>query len=197
MWHVISKSGDQNAAAPLLIKGLRIRCHFLGTPVEEGELTGKIDTGASMTVIPLDLARSMKLPSKGSTENLRAFDSSIPSRIYPKYLAELFIPTLGWRILEVMACDRKDVLIGRDIFNKMLLLANWHSSGFGIRPAKPIHGMLRLFFSSLWESSRVGRFQEITFTLEGKAASNSLAARSYSAPNHAVLPIYKRLQTSP
>jgi hypothetical protein len=149
MWHSIPKGYHyKSSASPLVFTGIRLRYHFKDMPVEELNLTGKLDTGATFTVIPLELANKMQLPSAGSTGVLRSFDTSIRLKTYPKYRTELFIPKWGWQILDVVGCERSnnDILLGLDVCNQMLLLANWRSGGFGIRPAKPMHRILRLFF---------------------------------------------------
>jgi hypothetical protein len=152
MWHwLASTSNGADQAAPLLISGLRLRFHYKGIPVEEKDLVGKLDTAASMTAIPIRIAIAMKLPSAGMEKNLQSFDLSIKLPAYPKFYTELFIPKWGWRIMPVVGCHRDNVLLGRDICNKMLLVANWRCRGFGLKHASFLNYNLRFLFS------RVGR----------------------------------------
>jgi hypothetical protein len=148
MWHEIppKHSGAASDAAPLLIRGIRLRFHWERIEIEEPDLVGKLDTGAFITIIPLDKAIKMRLPSAGEFKEFRCFDHSVQMPSYPKFNTEIFIPKLGWQIRTVAACQRDTVLLGRDLCSEMLLVANWRSRGFGIRPAKTLHRTLRLFF---------------------------------------------------
>lgn len=115
----------------------------------ERELTGKVDTAASMSAIPIKVAREMKLPSVGHKENLSSFDESIQMPPFPIFRTNLFVAPWGWKIVDVIGCSRDTVLIGRDFCSKMLLLVNWQSNGFGICPANIMHRPLRVFFARL------------------------------------------------
>lgn len=150
MWSQFPKdsNGADGTAAPILVSGIILRNHWQGIPVEE-KLQGKLDTAASMTAIPIDVALRMKLPSKGTLKDMRSFDHSIKLPTYPKFQVELYTPQLGWTIIPVVACPRNDVLIGRDLCSKILLLVNWQRNGFGMQPAKKWHRPLELLFARL------------------------------------------------
>jgi hypothetical protein len=148
MWHKLStaQTGADKIAAPLLIAGIQLRYRWQGVEIVEKGLVGKLDTAASCTVIPLHLALSMKLPSAGRQDGLKSFDQSLELQSYPKFHTELYTPQQGWMMMEVIGCPRTDVLLGLDVCKKMLLVANWKNSGFGIKPANFFHHPLRFLF---------------------------------------------------
>jgi hypothetical protein len=148
MWHKFPthSSGATKTAAPLLVKGIVLRHHFQNIPITQ-KLNGTIDTAASRTAIPLQVALDMGLPSAGKVDGMKSFDRRINLGSYSSFKTEIYIPQLGlgWIIMSVIACERDDILLGRDVCNQNLLLVNWQS-GFGMRPAKIWHRPLRLFF---------------------------------------------------
>jgi hypothetical protein len=154
MWHRFPRrisSGAAESAAPLLVSGLRLRFHWQGVKIEETGLKGILDTGSTMTCIPLHLARNMHLPSAGKADDLLSFDHSLKLEPYPKFRVELFVPKWGWQLMTVLGCPRKDVLLGLDVCRDMLLLANWRCHGFGMRRAKRAHRPLEILFKRIRE----------------------------------------------
>jgi hypothetical protein len=146
MWHRFARSeGADEVAAPLYIKGIQLRHQWKGIAMQR-TLSGKLDTAAGMTAIPISVALSMKLPSAGKQSGVQSFDHSIPLTEYPKFNTEIFIPRWGRMIMPVIGCERDDILLGRDICRKMLLVADWRRCGFGITPACWLHAPLRLLF---------------------------------------------------
>ena len=143
MWQKFDSRGAD--AAPLLIPEVILRYHWRGVPVQE-KLMGKIDTAASLTAIPIKIARQMQLPSAGQLTGLRSFDESIDLPPYPKFRTEIFIPPWDWQIVDVVGCQRETVLIGRDLCKQMLLVVDWHGKGFGLRPACFAHRLLQPLF---------------------------------------------------
>jgi hypothetical protein len=152
MWHSLPRSKTTGAhpdVAPLLIKGIRLQHLWNGIPIAENNLTGIVDTAAYSSAIPLHIAIKMQLPSIGRAKDVKGFDRSIKLPTYPKYRCQLFIPKRGWMTTTFIGCPREDVLLGRDIFDQMLLMVNWRSRGFGMIPAYILHAPLRLLFLDL------------------------------------------------
>lgn len=139
---------------PLLIKDISLRYFYNDMEVREPGLVGKLDTAAGMTAVPIEVAQKMKLPSAGFTEKLTSFDQSIEPKRYPKFHAECFIPKLGWTgFLQVIGCQRDDVLLGRDICSRKLLIADWRWSKFGLCHGNLKHRLLHLAFKRLGKIS--------------------------------------------
>jgi len=161
MWHEFkippsAKFGAVNCPAPILIENICLRSSWGQIPVLEPGISGILDTGSDLTVIPKKTALKMKLESAGHTKNVKVFDSSVRIGPQPKFRVELFLPALGWIPLVVIGTDRadSDVLLGRDVCERMLLSANWRQGGFGVRPAVWWHGVLRCIF---WRLRKPGR----------------------------------------
>lgn len=150
MWHDIAPAKGVAQPAPLLISGVQLRSRWHGHLIEERGIDAKVDTAASMTAIPLRLARTMKLPSRGLVEDVKSFDESLKLKPYPLFRVEMFIPKLGWTILDVIGCERRNILLGRDICNRMLLIADWRNLWFGMRSGMRIHCLFKLLFHRLF-----------------------------------------------
>lgn len=147
MWHKLptASKGAAPIAAPLLIKDVTLRNYYQDIPCEE-KLTAKLDTAASMSVIPIDVALRIGLQQVGLKE-MQPFDHSVESKKYPTFYAEIDVP--GWSPAEKMlfvGCPRDNVLLGLDIFKENLLLVNW-KSGFGVHSAKSYHRPLEYLFT--------------------------------------------------
>ena len=74
---------------------------------------GKIDTGADMTLIPKKLVESLDLKETGEVE-LKGVNSS---RICKTYDVFVKIGEIEFDLLQVVATERNNVLIGRDLIN--------------------------------------------------------------------------------
>jgi len=149
MWHKIGPPRGAAKPAPLLISGVRLRSHWQGHLIEEANLVAKLDTAASISVIPLHIAHKMRLASRGVHENLKSFDEGIQLDPYPLFRVEMFIPKYGWTILDVIGCKRDNILLGRDICNHMLLIADWRNCWFGMRSGMWFHDAFRVLFCRL------------------------------------------------
>lgn len=149
MWYKFSTepNGAAEYAAPLLIHEVVLRNEWRGCFFEE-KLTAKIDTAASISAIPDEVAIRMKFPSAGTADDLQSFDHSIELKPYPKFSIRIFIPQWDWKIMTVIGCPRSDVLLGRDVCKDNLLFVNWRC-GFGMKPAKIWHRPLELFFKRI------------------------------------------------
>lgn len=155
MWHTFAPrfEGADEIAAPLFIQGIKLQSEWNGIPLTS-ILPGKLDTAACMTAIPLSVALDLRLPSAGVQEDCRSFDQSLPPRSYPKFHVAITIPKWATQtiIMPVIACPRDDILLGRDICKKMLLVVNWRRRAFGLTPASHFHLPLRLFFG--WRKNK-------------------------------------------
>lgn len=159
MWHVFPRGSEVRGAtlpsvAPLLIEDVEIWHSWRDYEFKE-TYTAKVDTGASFTIIPKAAAIRMSLPSLGDSPPMRPFDQDHEPRKYPVYNARLFIPKWGEIKMNVVACRRDDILLGRDFCGKKLLAANWKRSAFGITPANLLHMPFKLFFIRCWRLRKV------------------------------------------
>lgn len=78
----------------------------------------KLDTGASRTVIPKSVAAALNLKTMGKML-AQGFDGSLDR--YPVYYIALEVAGVRFSTLEVIAAERKDVLLGRDVLNHFVL----------------------------------------------------------------------------
>jgi len=108
--------------------------------VEVGPLRGsassipndaKVDTGAAGTIIPTRLAKQLGLLPLGESVLVKAFDPSIPARYLPAYYVILAVGTTKME-LKVLAIQRSEVLLGRDVLNKLKLLLDGPSETLDI-----------------------------------------------------------------
>lgn len=76
----------------------------------------KIDSGASITVIPSSLVNRWKLAPSGIV-TLRSYNGQISTR--PTYLLDLAIGRKRFARVEVTISPRANVLLGRDVLNQL------------------------------------------------------------------------------
>lgn len=76
----------------------------------------KLDSGASMTVIPSSLVDQWKLIPIG-TVIVRGYDGQVSTR--PTYLVDLTIGNRRFTQVEVTLSPRTNVLLGRDVLNQL------------------------------------------------------------------------------
>jgi hypothetical protein len=162
MWHPIARALPPNngaavSAAPLYVHGIKLRATYANYQYDHPEgILGKLDTGSAITVIPLSVALLLKLESAGVQPSVQSIDHSIQFPEYPKFKVTMFIPGWGWKKdLEVMACERDTILLGRDVCDQMLLIANWNACGFGVKLARYWHRRFQLNFCSALMPKRV------------------------------------------
>lgn len=77
---------------------------------------GKIDTGSFITVIPEYLIKSLELKKKGKVKNVRGYGSK-KGQDADAYFVQITISTTQFDLLKVIADDRPNVLLGRDIIH--------------------------------------------------------------------------------
>ncbi len=90
----------------------------------------KIDTGADLTVIPEHMRLKLKLKPCGRTFCRGAFDRQ--AQEVPTYFIELSLDRKNFIQLEVLSVPRKALLLGRDVLNGFVLLANGPKEFFEI-----------------------------------------------------------------
>lgn len=76
----------------------------------------KLDSGASLTVLPSSLIDQWGLASIGVV-TLRGYDGQVSSR--PTYLVDLMIGKKRFLQVEVTLARRTNVLLGRDVLNQL------------------------------------------------------------------------------
>jgi len=86
--------------------------------LESGPLTGKLDTGADLTVIPGRLLAELSLQPKGVFRT-RVWGASW--RAAPFVFARLRVDGFEIPSIICLAADREDVLLGRNVLNQFLI----------------------------------------------------------------------------
>ncbi len=76
----------------------------------------KLDSGASLTVIPANLRERWRIPPSG-TVKVRAYNGQESMR--PIYLVDVIIGSRQFQNIEVTTTQRRNILLGRDIMNKL------------------------------------------------------------------------------
>ena len=79
----------------------------------------KLDSGASLTVIPSDLVQQWQLPSDGAV-HLRAYNGHVSRR--PIYRVDFVIGSWHFPMVRVTATRRSNVLLGRNVLNQMRIV---------------------------------------------------------------------------
>ena len=77
---------------------------------------GLIDTGSFITIIPKKLISTLGLKKKGKVEGVYSFNSK-EGEDYDAYYIHVTIGSTKFDLMKVIAEDRRDVLIGRDLIN--------------------------------------------------------------------------------
>ena len=111
MTHKIQYDHDEEPPFPYI--GLEIS-HVLNKNYKSE--TGKIDTGASSTIIPKHLIKSLDLKSIGTT---MAVGFNGEGQRCNKYCVNIKINDLAYEYVKVIASpnQRENILIGRDLIN--------------------------------------------------------------------------------
>ena len=111
---------------PAFVRGLD------SSPIVEG--FAKVDTGADLTVIPDTLRDALNLKPCGRTLCRGALDQQ--AQQVPTYFIELSLDQNEFVQLEVLARPRDVLLLGRDVLNDFVLVADGPKEYFEIeRPS--------------------------------------------------------------
>jgi predicted aspartyl protease len=86
------------------------------------EVPAKIDTGAGISVIPNSIRDKLGCQPMGQARVKGAFEADF--HIEPTYYATLDLGEGPAFPVMVISCPREDVLIGRDILNRLILSAD-------------------------------------------------------------------------
>lgn len=79
---------------------------------------GKIDTGSFITVLPEYLVKSLALKPRGKVRNVGGFGTKKgQGKDHDAYFVKITIGTIQFELLKVIASDRNNVLLGRDIIH--------------------------------------------------------------------------------
>lgn len=100
---------------PAPILNIKLRNPITGRELQK---LGKIDSGADLSVIPLDTVEELKLEQRG-TERVGAYDRHLPPKEVPAYYVDAEIADFLFRRTRVIEALRGDVLIGRNVINKL------------------------------------------------------------------------------
>jgi len=79
-------------------------------------MRAKLDSGASLTVIPVTLVREWNLVAQGNVR-VRAYDDT--PRLHPVYYIDLRIGTRRFDSVRVIASSRRNILLGRNVLNQL------------------------------------------------------------------------------
>jgi len=92
-------------------------------------LPGKLDTGASISVIPDEVVEALSLPPRGEAR-FYAFDGR--SSVRQTYYVGVELEGHRTPLLEVTSSARGDMLLGRDILNQFIITLNGKDLTFEI-----------------------------------------------------------------
>lgn len=92
-------------------------------------LSAKLDTGASMSVLPDEVVEQLRLPPR-SEARFYAYDGS--SSVRKTFLIELEMEEYHISPLEVTSSRRGDMLLGRDVLNQFIITFNGKDLTFEI-----------------------------------------------------------------
>jgi len=104
----------------------------LSSPVSQGEaikIPALLDSGADITVIPQDIVYKLQLKYVDRLPTSGYDGSSKDSCVYSVKIA---IENLGNYIIKVIALERDNVLVGRDMLNKWSILLKGREEIFEI-----------------------------------------------------------------
>lgn len=98
------------------------------------DLTGKIDTGADLTAIPVSVVAALTLDR--TTDMAVAGFDGLPRRV-ELYAVQLELPTGERSRLNALAVPADYVLLGRDVLNQLRLLLDGPALSLEILPTQP------------------------------------------------------------
>jgi predicted aspartyl protease len=83
---------------------------------KERQEKGKIDTGASLTMIPESCSGNLALVQ---VRWVTSKDYAGQERLHPSFVVDIEVDGIEFDGVEVVSCPRQNVLIGRDIINRL------------------------------------------------------------------------------
>lgn len=99
---------------------------------ENAEVDALVDSGSEMTVLPLEMVRTLNIPRVGSVL-VAGVDQE--TRGVPVYAASLALRgVLSPAIHRVVAWEKDYGLLGRDLLNKLVLLLHGPERRLEVRP---------------------------------------------------------------
>jgi hypothetical protein len=96
-----------------------------------GRLRGKLDIAADLTVIPLRLVSELRLNHKGHCWT-KGYDGTLCRR--PVYYVRLKLDEFDLTSVRCVATERNDVLVGRNVLNRFLLVLDGMNLAYELRP---------------------------------------------------------------
>lgn len=88
-------------------------------------LRGKLDTGASISVLPVSALEPLELYPKGETAII-GYDGARTVR--ETYYADLEIESIRLASIRFVTTSRNEMLLGRDVLNQFLIILDGKSS---------------------------------------------------------------------
>ena len=107
----------------------------VGHPVTEmmsGPASGKLDTGAGLTVIPQRMVAALEL-SPHREVWARSYDGSYSLR--PVYFVRFVLEGYELAAVQCLAAERETVLVGRNVLNRFVITLDGRHLRFTLRPA--------------------------------------------------------------
>jgi hypothetical protein len=97
-----------------------------------GVLRGKLDTGADLSVIPEFLVLQLSLGVRSHIW-VRSFDGSFSQR--PVYYVRFRFEGHDLPTMRCIAADRRNVLVGRNVLNRFIIILDGKNLRFDLQPA--------------------------------------------------------------
>lgn len=83
----------------------------------------KLDSGASLTVLPVAMVRQLSLDPTGAID-VRAYNGRVTTRL--TYEVNLLIGSRRFDSLRITVAHRRNVLLGRDVMNQLFITLDGH-----------------------------------------------------------------------
>ena len=93
-------------------------------------ISGKIDSGADLTVLPESLVAQLGLSANGRVWT-RGFEGTYSHRLL--YYVQMRVEGFNVPVVRCVASPRKDVLLGRNVLNRFVILLDGPNLTFSLR----------------------------------------------------------------